>query len=193
MKGYDRFMLNAVFLMIDIHSDVRTEGALIKKIAEGDKNALHELYDKIGKNVYGFALSITKNTYDAEDILQETFITIYQNAPSYQHQGKPRAWIYTIARNHALMKIRSEKKGTDELNENISDEHFGISKIENADLRLTLETALEKLGDEERQILILHAVSGLKHREIAGVLELPLNTVISKYNRAVKKMKLLLE
>lgn len=59
--------------------------------------------------------------------------------------------------------------------------------------RLVLESMLAFLTDEERQIVTLHALTGLKHREIAALLELPLPTVLSKYNRALKKLKLVLK
>ena len=55
--------------------------------------------------------------------------------------------------------------------------------------RHLLQTALATLSDEERRVILLHAVSGLKHREIAAVLELPLPTVLSKYHRALKKLR----
>ena len=136
---------------------------LIKDIAKGSMEALHTLYEKTHKSVYAFALSITKNTHDAEDILQDTFLKIYQKAADYTSYDKPMAWIFTIARNFALMKIRDGKK----------------------------EGSLE--DDNERTILLLHAVAGLKNREIAELLDMSINTVLSKYNRTVRKMQKYLE
>ena len=72
---------------------------LIKDIAKGSMEALHTLYEKINKSVYAFALSITKNPHDAEDVLQETFLKIYQKAKDYTSYDKPMAWIFTIAKN----------------------------------------------------------------------------------------------
>jgi RNA polymerase sigma factor (sigma-70 family) len=63
----------------------------------------------------------------------------------------------------------------------------------NADERTLLQGALASLADEERRIVLLHAVTGMKHREIAALLELPLPTVLSKYHRALKKMRIFLE
>jgi len=62
-----------------------------------------------------------------------------------------------------------------------------------ADDRPLLQHALAGLGEEERRIVLLHAVTGMKHREIAALLELPLPTVLSKYHRALKKMRAYLE
>ena len=84
------------------------------------------------------------------------------------------------------------------------DEHFAGSEEEwnaipaqecglDADERALLQGALARLADEERRIVLLHAVTGMKHREIAALLELPLPTVLSKYHRALKKMRIFLE
>ena len=59
----------------------------------------------------------------------------------------------------------------------------------NAEDKLTVEQLLNTLDENERQIVVLHAVSGLKHREIASMLNMPLATVLSKYNRAIKKLQ----
>ena len=62
-----------------------------------------------------------------------------------------------------------------------------ISQVTSDD-RIVLEALLKSLQDTERQILVLHALSGMKHREIASLLQIPLPTVLSKYHRAVKKL-----
>ena len=154
---------------------------LIKDIAKGSMEALHTLYEKTHKSVYAFALSITKNTHDAEDILQDTFLKIYQKAADYTSYDKPMAWIFTIARNFALMKIRDGKKEGSLEDDNDLPE------------RIILKTTINKLDDNERMILLLHAVAGLKNREIAELLDMSINTVLSKYNRTVRKMQKYLE
>lgn len=161
---------------------------LIAAIAEGDTEALRHVYGAVSASVYGFALSITKNAHDAEDVLQDTFVTIYEKAATYQPQGKPLAWILTIARNHALMRIRSRKREAS-FEDEVSDNSLAFSRIEQPEERWAVETLLSLLNEEERQIVVLHAVAGLKNREIAAVMKLPLGTVLSKYNRAVKKLK----
>lgn len=160
---------------------------LLLQVAQGDMDAFHHLYDLASKNVYGFALSITKNTHDAEDVLQETFLKVYAKAGDYTAQGKPMAWILTIARNLALSRLREQGK-TLTLEEN-QDTIPDFSMVENAEQRLVLETLFRVLNTEEKEILVMHVASGLKHREIATILELPLSTVLSKYHRALKKLK----
>lgn len=158
------------------------------KISIGDDNAFAKLYMSTYQAVYGFLLSILNNREEAEDILQETYIKIRENASKYRNKGKPMAWIFTIARNLAYMKLRKRKKVVD-LSMEEMESTIGFSDVSNTEERMVLEAAFRVLNQEERQIVILHAVSGLKHKEISQIMKRPLSTVLSKYNRAIKKLK----
>lgn len=175
--------------------EVRDRDALEKllvQIAAGDQEALAQLYGRARGAVYALALSYVKNAHDAQDITQDTFVQIWDNAPQYRPKGSPMGWILTIARNLALMKLRRLQRHG-ELDEEqwnaIPADAPGVSPED----RLLLQNALAALEEQERRIVVLHAVTGLKHREIAALLELPLATVLSKYHRALKKLKLQLE
>lgn len=72
-------------------------------------------------------------------------------------------------------------------------EELDLSSLHDAEKRLLIENLFTILSDEEKQILVLHAVGGIKHREIANLMELSMNTVISKYHRAIKKLKSAME
>lgn len=171
---------------------VKTDNALLDNCiagaAAGDTAALARLYRETGRAVFGFALSVLKNTQDAEDVLHDCFLAVYSAAGEYRSVGKPMAWLLTITRNLCLHKLRERKRITD-----IPEEDWerclkggdGAAPEE----RLFLAECLSRLSDEERQIVVLHAVAGFRHREIARLLELPLSTVLSKYNRALKKLK----
>ena len=100
------------------------------------------------------------------------------------------AWIFRIARNFTLMHFRKEKNkdSIHEVEEDV-DAKYSFSFVENADHRMLLESAMEILEEEERQILFLHAVAGWKNREIAEYLGKNLNTVLSKYQRSIKKLQ----
>lgn len=164
------------------------EEELIKKIASGDVEALHKLYSLVNEGVYAFALSILKNPYEAEDVLQDVFLTIYNKAKTYKGMNKPLAWIYTITKNCCFMKMRKTKKIVKIPVEDISDDAF-FSKVENVEDGIVLRAALKSLSSEESQIVMLHIVGGLKNKDIAELLNIPLNTVLSKYNRALVKLR----
>lgn len=163
---------------------------LIVRIAKDDMLALEELYRLTDQTVYAFILSILKNPHDAQDVMQDTYVKIRTSAHLYKKQGKPLAWIFTIARNLCLMKLRTAGKTSDTSLDELEDSHYFASLDQNhAEDRMVLKAALEILSEEDRQIVILHAVSGLKHHEISKSLGIPLSTVLSKYNRSLKKLK----
>ena len=169
---------------------VRDEDILA--VARNGPDALRRLYEKTSKGVYAYALSLLKNAHDAEDVCQETFLSIYDKAGDYEPQGKPMAWIITVAKRHALTVLRKERgKSYIEEAEKANTEAF--SRTENTEQRLLLQAATEVLNDDERQIVILKAVAGMKAREIGKILGMPLNTVLSKYHRAIGKMRLYIE
>lgn len=166
--------------------------ALLSGIAAGSREDLAELYRRTRAAVYGLALSCLKNGAEAEDVAQDTFVKVWAAAPSYRPQGKPMAWLLTIARNLALGRLRTAARIQD-----LSEAQWSAFSIESdtltADDRTVLGAALGRLSDEERHIVVLHAVCGLKHREIAQFLDLALPTVLSKYHRSLKKLKTILE
>ena len=167
------------------NTDADTLEALLERIAAQDTEALSILYNATSASVYGFTLSILKNRQDAEDVLHDCYLSIYSAAAGYRSYGKPMAWIITIAKNLCLGKLRDrQKRGAAAFKE--SDLYTDAAGPED---RLTLEACMKLLSDQERQIVMLHAVSGMKHREIAQILSLNLATVLSKYNRAIKKLQ----
>jgi RNA polymerase sigma-70 factor (ECF subfamily) len=89
------------------------------------------------------------------------------------------------------MKFRDQKRQADMGLDELNGEETGevCLPLENLADAMVLRSALEVLKEDERQIVLLHASAGLKHREIAADLQMPLATVLSKYNRAIKKLK----
>lgn len=167
---------------------VEIDEDIFLKIAEDDMDAFEELYRTTKNAVYGYILAFIKNTQDAEDIMQDTYIKIRASAHLYRPQGKPLAWIFTIARNFCLMKVRAEKKMS-YLNYDDLENKTDFSSVQNKENRILLENAFLILSGEERQIIILHALTGMKHREIAEIMDMPISSVLSKYSRALKKLR----
>ena len=160
---------------------------LIACLGRGDVERLEEFYQLTSAAVFGLALSILKNFHDAEDVAHDTYVKIFQSAGTYEARGKPLAWVYTITKNLALMKIRDRRKG------NLFPEDGGVERTINKpdfaiEDRIVLQSFLRELTDEEQTIVILHAVSGWKHKEIAAFLKMPVQNIIVKYNRAIKKL-----
>ncbi len=163
-------------------SNPRELEQLLARIAAGEQEALAQLYSRTRGAVYALALSYLKNPHDAQDTAQDTYVQVWENAEKYRPQGSPMAWLLTIARNLARLRLR--QAGRQE-----SLEHQEWEEGVSPEDRHLLQEALAALGEQERQIILLHSTAGLRHREIAALLELPLPTVLSKYHRALKKLK----
>lgn len=168
--------------------DNQTLDRCIRQIAGGDREGLATLYQLTRSAIYGFTLSILKNVDDAEDITQDTYVQIFRAAGQYRSQQKPMAWMLTIARNLALnrMKDRGRTLSMEEPDLNALESRSQVTQED----RMVLDSLLSLLGEQERQIVTLHALTGLKHREIAQLLGLPLSTVLSKYHRGMKKLQI---
>ena len=165
---------------------------LLQCIACGDRDALASLYRRTRTAVYGLALSYLRNAHDAQDATQDVYVQVWDRAEQYRPTGSPMGWLLTVCRSLCLIRLRREERHAV-----LSDEEWDAIPMRecglDTDERVLLQHALAGLGDEERRIVLLHAVTGLKHREIAALLELPLPTVLSKYHRALKKMRSCLE
>ena len=172
--------------------DRRELQQLLIRIAGGERDALAELYQRTRTAVYGLALSYLKNAQDAQDLAQDVYVQVWDCAVQYRPTGSPMGWLLTVCRNLCLMRLRRGERHT-----TLSEEEWDAIPARecglDADERTLLQGALARLADEERRIVLLHAVAGMKHREIAALLELPLPTVLSKYHRALKKMRSFLE
>ena len=139
---------------------------LFEKIASGDDAAFTELYYASYRQIYGFLVALTKNKEDAEDLLQNTYIRIRNGSHLYRKQGTPMTWMCAVAKNQFLDFVRKKSKGVS----------VDFDEV-------------EILNTQERTIVVLHMIDGLKHREISKITGIPLSTVLSKYNRSLKKLR----
>lgn len=166
--------------------------SLFVRIGAGDMDALEELYTTTERTIYAYVLSLLKDPNDTLDIVQETYLKLRAAAHLYQPMGKPLAWMFTIARNLAMDFLRTQKREQSQDYE-LLENQLDFSYISDPTDRFLLQEALEQLGTDERQIVLLYAVSGLKHREIAANLGIPLSTALSRYHRAIQKLKNILK
>ena len=184
-------LLNALTTAYGVAGEQQPEDLLLR-VAQGEQEALARLYEQTRGAVYGLALSYLKNAHDAQDVTQETFVRIWDSAHQYRAQGTPMAWILTVTRNLALMQLRRDRRHQ-ELDSGAWDAIPADAPGVTAEDRAILQTALGRLSERERQVVILHVVAGLKHRETASLLRIPLATTLSLYHRALKKLKVELE
>lgn len=167
---------------------IQIEEALIEAIGQDSRLAFEKLYHQTERVLYAYVLSIIKNHEDTVDVVHDTYLKVRQSAHLYKPMGKPMAWILRIARNLAYDKLNEMQKRDHYEVDNLEND-VSFSYVSNPEDRLILISVLEKLEETEREIILLHAVSGMKHIQIAKNLSMPLSTVLSKYHRGLKKLR----
>ena len=172
------------------HIDI--DETLLNRIGQDDMDAFDKLYRLTERSMYAFCLSLTRDHQISLDLMHETYVKVLSAAHLYKPMGKPLAWMFTIAKNLYYTSVRKESKTTHLEPEKIQDDSR-FSYVTDMDDRVVLQAVLDKLTEEEREIVLLYAVTGLKHKEIADYIGLSLSTTLSKYHRALKKLRVYLE
>ena len=158
----------------------------LKEITNGKKEYLKKIYDCYGNVVYSYALSIIKSQTLAEDICQDVFIKIWSNSGKYKKNNNHKGWIITITRNTSIDYLRKYNK------EDLVDEIYLYDKkdiAEDVNQKLQINEALALLKDEEREVVILHAISDLTFKNIGEILNKPIGTIAWRYREAIKKLR----
>ena len=138
-------------------------------MANGDKEGLRQFYEETARSVYSFIFSVLKDPHESEDVMQETFLAVWEHAGDYVPYGKPLAWVFTIARRLCYMRLREKKRQETLEDGEIDDTGVPQPQLEQTAERTALLQALDQLNETERQIVLLYAAAGMKHREIAQV------------------------
>lgn len=160
---------------------------LVKNLQNGDINSFDDIYHLTKDIVFYTILSIMKDPNISEDLMQETYLKALEKIHTYKKRASFKAWIVTIARNLAFNEYKKRKR---ELNFDHTESEYIFGSVDSSsEKELIVQELLDKLNEEERQVVILHVIGDLKHREIAKMLDLPLGTVTWKYNQAIKKLK----
>jgi RNA polymerase sigma-70 factor, ECF subfamily len=165
----------------------------LRRVAHGDREAFSALYDQYSGVLYATALKILNDAKEAEDVLQEVFVQIWDKAGNYNpNLGRPLTWLLTLTRNKAIDRLRSAQRryklveaATPELAENQSkpDEKF------NTDQNLIIRTAVHNLPAEQRQAIELAYFGGLTQDEISQNLQQPLGTIKARIRRGMLKLR----
>ena len=158
-------------------------------LKDGDTNSLAVIYDLTSKGVFTFVLPIVKDYATAEDVMQQTYISVYEKISYYQGGSNARNWILTIAKNLAINEFNKRKKVISFDYDEEQAMPAGLYSLDESLDTPTIKLASEILSEIEFKIVIMFTVGEYKHREIAELLNLPLGTVTWKYKEALRKIK----
>ena len=141
------------------------------------------IYEEYFDRIYYKVVSVVKNESDAEDICQDTFISVYKNLEKFREESKIYTWIYRIAINKTYDFFKKRK-----LEFEINDDVLSLPEDINFDSKVILEEKLKLLEEKEREIVVLKDIYGYKLKEIAEIKNMNLSTVKSVYYKALKDM-----
>jgi RNA polymerase sigma-70 factor (ECF subfamily) len=169
-------------------------------MAQGDADALGELYDRYVRGVYSLAFRILHDGMEAEDVVQEVFAQVWKQASRYDaSRGVVLAWLLTLTRSRAIDRLRARRaRGAGSSDERALQQITDSSPP--ADLQVLsfeqvgrLRAALDELPMLQRSAIELSYFEGLTHVEVAAQLEQPLGTVKTRIRLALRKLREVLE
>lgn len=181
----------------------QSDEELLRLIAKGKSTALADLYDRYGRLVFSLALRMVGNTSQAEEITQDVFEKIWNNADSYQAgMSKVSTWLTSITRYRSIDVLRRSSVRPDghmlegaleEMPLSSSDDEMPEFQIEHRTEIQRVQAALASLPSEQAQVLRLAYFDGLSQPEMASVLQQPLGTVKTRVRLGLQKLRRVLE
>ncbi len=174
----------------------RQETQLVEKARKGDIGAFEELIRMTGGRIYNLGFKLLRNKEDASDLMQETYIKAYEHIDSFRGNSAFSTWLYRIATNLALMKMRREKNqkvSTDEIKEAYDNSmvkempdwtHNPAYHFKNQELKDLLNRAIDSLPSKYRSVFVLHDMEGFPVSEVADMLSLSEPAVKTRSHRS---------
>ncbi len=166
---------------------------LFKQFIEGDKNAINELYSQYSKRLYRFAFGYLKTESDAQDIVQEVFVRLWNNRDKLKKDSNIEAYIFTIAKNTIISVFRkkiSEKEFLEDLKfkvvKNSSDTEV---QVDYSILSEKVKSTIDQLPPQRKKIYLLSKEKGLTNQKIADELNISVKTVEDHITKARKFLK----
>lgn len=177
--------------------EATTDEQLIERFTSGCMLSFEQIIKRYETKVHNLAMRLTRNPEDAEEVLQDVFVTVYRKIEGFQGKSKFSSWLYRITVNAAFMKLRKKKQDRNVSLEDMvphardraignqsSHSSFCDSRAVNTELRDALETAIKKLPDEYRAVFILRDIDGLSNKEVSDILDLSIPAVKSRLHRS---------
>lgn len=183
----------------------KTDLDLIQEFVAGSHESFEELIQRYSTKVHSLASRLTRNSEDAEEVLQDVFVTVFRKIRNFEGKSSFSSWLYRVTVNAAFMKLRKRRQDQSVALEDIlaqkqpiaslnSPEHANVDNITiQHEMLEALEEAIQRLPDEYRPVFILRDVDGLTSREVGKILDLTVPAVKSRLHRSRMMLKKRLE
>jgi len=159
----------------------------IKRLADKDEEAFNQIYEQTKNVVFAVIYAITKERFSAEDLMQDTYMTMLEKIHQYQPKYSFQSWLVTIARNKAIDYYRRKQK--EYLVDSQEEERLFPEQQSTSELHYLLDDVIQVLNERQRSIFLLYITKTLTFQEIAKIMECPLGTILWEYRRAVNLAK----
>lgn len=169
---------------------------LIEEFRTGKQLSFEELLSRYSSKVFSLASRLTRNPEDAEEVLQDVFITVHRKIAGFEGKSSFSSWLYRVTVNAAFMKLRKRRQDPSVSLEDIAQQAHAVSALRSPESAFVdsqsmrnqvleaLEVAIRKLPDDYRPVFILRDVDGLTSREVSRILELTVPAVKSRLHRS---------
>lgn len=177
----------------DVEAERVQAAHLCRRVAEGDGRAFNELVELYQHRIYAFCARMVGDAHEAEDLAQDVFLLVYRHAGEFREESSFTTWIYRIARNVTLNRIRyldrrgrQSKRSLDEVGE----DRLGTTQggpddlIEGRQTAALIQDAISRLPEQQRVVVVLRDIEGLSYEDIVAVTGLAEGTVKSRIHRA---------
>lgn len=173
----------------------------IKQIKKGDRKAFEQIVSLFQNRIYHHCYRMIGNTHEAEDLAQEAFVRAYVNIHSFDERRKFSTWLYRIATNLTIDRLRKRKpdhfleekvRGTEGLtmySQLTSDDPLPEEEIERLELQNYIHTQILKLSTIYRSVIILRYIEEFSLKEISTILDIPLGTVKTRLHRGREALR----
>ena len=174
--------------------DAAVDRDLLVRVGDRDREAFELLYHRYVRSVMGLALRRLRDRGRAEDAVQEIFAAVWRSAASYRPERGPAApWLYAVARNAIIDRMRARNEPTAEAPDMASGEPGPLEQAESSYVSWRVHRALEELPEKEREVVELAYWSGMSQSEVAEYLHIPLGTVKTRTRSALARLADVLE
>jgi RNA polymerase sigma-70 factor, ECF subfamily len=168
----------------------------LRATARGDEPAFARVYDRYGPILFGLLLRILRSRAEAEDVLQEVFLQVWQRAHSFDPgRGRAFTWLVTLARSRAIDRLRASdsreraaRASAEEAPPEPAAGEWADTAAVRAERAEAVRQALAELPEEQRQVLLLAYLEGMSQTEIAAAKSQPLGTVKTRTRTALRKL-----
>lgn len=179
------FEVTRIHLLKMAHSDSSSE-----RLTQDQAQLLQELYGAFGRVVYSVGLRYLRSHPDAEDLTQDVFLHLVSKLATYKGQGSLEGWVRRVAQRTALMRIRTKRMRSEA--RLYDDSGVSTHHDSRALLRLTIDRAIQEMSNKSRHVFLLR-LEGYKHREIAAILGIGVESSKARMHRARTRIRLLLD